>query len=246
MSLQSVATLVVHRSYLRDNFNLAFYSSKMSAYNLSRSNRGVNKMLDPSYLESTETFERAIKDVHWLVRFESDGRSMNIPASYSGIDADVYSRFKAKVSIISLSKLLPSRSLRFETLPSCVFQKGDLFRIKLVSRKTSWEFGEVKAIGFNGYIEALLHRISAGEFDTSFANDPKLISSPPSSATSSRPETQVSKDTVLTHQDVIAAVTHTSDFPVITEQEVNEALTSNQEDLIENIENFNPNVVSFF
>ena len=62
-------------------------------------------MLDPSYLESTETFERAIKDVHWLVRFESDGRSMNIPASYSGIDADVYSRFKAKVSIISLSKL---------------------------------------------------------------------------------------------------------------------------------------------
>ena len=53
-------------------------------------------MLDPSYLESIENFERAIKDIHWLVRFDSDSRSMNIPASYGGIDADVYSRFKAK------------------------------------------------------------------------------------------------------------------------------------------------------
>ena len=55
-------------------------------------------MLDPGYLDETESLERAIKDIHWLVHFGSDGRSMNIPASYGGIDADVYSRYKAKVS----------------------------------------------------------------------------------------------------------------------------------------------------
>ena len=182
-------------------------------------------MLNPSYLESTKTFERAIKNLHWLVRFDSDGHSMKTPTSYGGIGEDVYSRFKAKESMISFSKLLSSRSVHFETLLSCVvFQKGDVFRITLVNGKTSWDLGKVKAIGFNGYIEALLHRMSAGEFDISFANDLKLISSSLSPATNSRPETQVSNDAVLTRQDVIAAVPQTSnpsDFPVITEQEVN-------------------------
>ena len=65
------------------------------------------------------------------------------------------------------------------------------------------------------------------------------MSSSTFSALNLKPETQISNDAVLDRKDVIAAVPITSSSSactVVTDQEVDEALSPNQEDLMENID----------
>ena len=99
--------------------------------------------------------------------------------------------------------------------------------------------GEIKAIGLNGYIEALLIRISSGDINASFANDPQLVS--PSQPLAINLEQD---------RHINSAGPRCSSYqpepPVLTEEEAYEALRNIDNELAENNENIDMNVIFLF
>ena len=59
---------------------------------------------------SSKECEKVIRDLHWLMQFDSDGRYIDVPLSYAGIDADLCTKRSAKVVLNVLHNCL---SLKF-------------------------------------------------------------------------------------------------------------------------------------
>ena len=81
----------------------------------------MRKQLNSSFLERAEECEKVTKDLHWLMQFDSDGRYMDVPLSYGGIDADLCTKRFAKVVLNMLHNYF---SLKFS---HCQLRRSSFF-----------------------------------------------------------------------------------------------------------------------
>ena len=67
------------------------------SYGLHRQKCGMRKQLNSSFLKIAEECRKVVSDLHWLMQFDLDRGYMDVPWSYSGIDADICTKRSAKV-----------------------------------------------------------------------------------------------------------------------------------------------------